>query len=76
MANALDTEEEKVSCPQPCSVSSQSHSAMEHEGRVDPAGRKGESASHGIRKGRKVMLKTQNQETGGGMIQQKGEMIG
>ena len=39
-----------------------SHSATEQEGKATPAGRKGDSASHRMRKGRRVGLRRQNQE--------------
>jgi hypothetical protein len=42
-----------------------SHSAKEMEGRADLAGRRRDSASHRMWKGRRVELKMQNQETGG-----------
>jgi hypothetical protein len=47
---------------------------MEQEGRVELARRKEDSASHRMRKGRRVGLKRQNQETGG--IWQNRETMG
>jgi hypothetical protein len=41
-----------------------SHSATEQDGRADPARRKGDSASHRIRKRRRVVSKRQKHETG------------
>jgi hypothetical protein len=42
-----------------------SHSATEEEVKAEPAGRKGDSVSHRMRKGRRVGMKRHNQETGG-----------
>ena len=42
-----------------------SHTATEQEGRAEPARMKGDSASHRMRKGRRVGSKMQNQEREG-----------
>ena len=45
-----------------------SHSATEQERRAEPTGRKGDSASHRMRKGGRVGSKRLNQDTGGRRI--------